>query len=182
MFTMQYTTWWGWIGWITLAMLLSSCANITNLEFTIPDNYEGFLVIEYECENGTSADQSSSKVHITFDNTGVACLTDTYSTMFPGGAFHVSAIHTRSGKGVRFQGPISDTTTGYALTSISTMRRRTNFSKDAPPDFILSILWVGEMQNLNAILKGGNYSNELATFLEQELGIPRRMSEPRRQP
>lgn len=167
---------------IVLGMLLGSCGLSTGLEYTIPDNYTGFLVIEYDCVNGTPVERRNGHVHITFQDNGVACLAGSYQEVLPDGTFYVARILTRSGTAVRFQGPVRDDMTGYALTDLEMIQQRTGPSGDVPPDFTIGILWVGDMQALATLMKESTYQEALATFLEQQMGISRRMGEPRRRP
>ena len=167
---------------LILSLFLVSCGLSTGLEYTIPDNYNGFLVIEYACVNGTPVERRNGYVHITFQDNGVACLAESYEEVRPYGTFYVAQILTRSGTAVRFQGPVRDDMTGYALTDLSMIQRRTGPSGDVPPDFTIGILWVGDMQALATLMKESMYQEALATFLEQQMGISPRISEPRRRP
>jgi hypothetical protein len=178
------TWWYRWthVHILLLILFLPGCGLGTGLEYTIPDNYSGFLVIEYDCTNGELAERRNGRVHITFQANGVACLAESYEAIFPSGAFYVAQVQTQSGATIRFQGPVQADMQGYALTDLSMIQQRTGPSGDVPPDFTIGILWVGDVEELAALMQEDTYEEALATFLEQELGISRRIGEPRRQP
>jgi len=164
-----------------LGIFLPGCGNITTLAYIVPDHYQGFLAIYYECPGGKPVDQSDGRAHITFDAHGVACIKESYVTLFPGGARHVASVQTVSGQSVRFAGGWEQVSTGYALLDLS-VQQGYGPNGNNPPQYTISILWVGEMQRLNELSQTNQYSTELATFLEQSLGIPPNGGPPRKRP
>lgn len=149
---------------------LSGCGPGTRLNYTIPDNYSGFLVIEYECAGGYAATQQGVQVHITFDEAGVACISERYEEIYPTGVSSVASSQTQSGQRVDFVGGGPREDGGYAVVGVSVMidnsivgRKRTVFE----------ILWAGEQQELIQLITRGEYVNAEADFFEQSLGIQR---------
>nr|MCU0494677.1 hypothetical protein [Chloroflexaceae bacterium] len=167
-------------GLLSLAgWLLTGCLGINRVTYTIPDTYEGFLVIEYDCPNGTARTASGGTVHITFQDNGVACVRESYTDAYPGGARFMERIQTRSGQTVRYQGRWDATAQGYAMTDFSVVRHS---ASGATPNLTYSIQWVGRMEHLTELLRTDQYREAEASFLEQQLGISRLIGEPRRTP
>ena len=157
---------------LVMTFALGACGNVTVLHYTIPDTYQGFLVIRYACPQGEPVVRQDGRIHITFQDNGTACLAAGYTDIFPSGVFHVARVETLSGQSIRFAGSVDKQSSGYALVDLSVMQDIKGPSPDAPTD-TYGILWVGDVADLSARAQAGEYSNQLADFLEQHVGVPR---------
>ncbi|HEU4321933.1 MAG TPA: hypothetical protein VFS21_02185 [Roseiflexaceae bacterium] len=145
--------------------------SITWLEYTVPDQYEGFMALYYECPGGAPVERRDGRVHITFDNQGVACIKDRYGSVFPDLAKHVAEVRTTSGKPVRFAGGWEQVGTGYAMLDLTL--RQSFGPNETKPDYMISVMWLGDMERLAEWSETGEYAEQQARFFEQKLGIPR---------
>lgn len=143
-------------------LLLSSCGLFSSLSITIPDGYQGFLIVRYECEDGTPFAREYNVAEITFDDTGALCLDTTFEEMYPYGVHRISSVQTSSGQSVPFRGNSLDEP-GYALVALQTVLcTRASSTKDY--DEIYSIMWVGEIEDLEVINQQDRYMEEQASF------------------
>src|SRR6266540_253701 len=107
--------------------------------FTIPDNYQGFLLINYACPNGQTVIQHFRTFPVEFSATGAACLANPYQ----GGPYQYSSVRTKSGRDV----PVvlyAETSTGYALIDCGFLFHR----ETGKPERAFAMYWVGDMQHI----------------------------------
>jgi hypothetical protein len=145
-----------------LLVLLAGCNLVPSLSITVADGYQGFLIVRYECEGGTPFAREYNVAEITFDDTGALCLDTTFEEMYPSGLHHISSVQTSSGTSVPFRGNSLDEP-GYALVALQTVLcTRASSTKDY--DEIYSIMWVGELEDLQVINQEDRYHDERASF------------------
>ena len=166
-------------GGFILILLLTQCAGITPISYTIPDAHEGFLVIYYECPDGAVSRHTDGRVHVTFNADGVACIEESYTQIFPGGMFRVTQISTPSGQEVPFAGNNLHHRAGYALVDLS-LRRVTYGGTATAPTEMYGILWAGNLTQLQQLMDEREYTNAMADFFEERMGVPRNFAHPPR--
>src|SRR6185369_2235906 len=59
---------------LIMTPFLAECGNITKLSYTIPDNYEGILIVRYECPGGEHVIRQNGGVLIHYHPDGKLCL------------------------------------------------------------------------------------------------------------
>jgi hypothetical protein len=103
---------------VSLMLMLTSCGQAESYHYTIPDRYEGFLAIRYDCPNGelTTYDQRTTQIH--FHDNGTVCLTDSYTVVHPTGLTVFPSASTRNGQQVPFKGSDFQGVTGDALVDL----------------------------------------------------------------
>jgi hypothetical protein len=161
---------------ILVGLLLAGCGPVTVLEYTVPDNYEGFLVIRYECPGGTAAEQRDGRTTIRFENNGVACVRQRYRDIYPAGISHTARIQTTSGREVEYIVPGSPPQSGQGLLEGGLTTTTYGPTGDEPPAFIYSVLWLGKASVLDSLQKDGTYTTKEAEFLERSIGKPQNPS------
>ncbi|HKR60200.1 MAG TPA: hypothetical protein VJS64_10745 [Pyrinomonadaceae bacterium] len=121
-----------------LTTLSFTCANPDEVkwEYVIPDNYEGFLAIRFECPGGQPL-VKKGVAHVVFKADGTFCTSDTRkpsseTTWLPD--LQRSPHQTASGKPV--EKPVETPERGYALCC----ENITNYC-----DSTFIVLWVGNM-------------------------------------
>jgi len=125
--------------------------------YTIPNDYQGFLVIRYVCADGKPLLIQNGEAHLEFNDDGTACIKDAFQPSHG----QVFAQH-RDGQPIRVVGsPWNEK--GYALYGQGT-RSIERYGVDYGT---FEILWIGDMEYLAA-----NYLKGLDQFLEDRFGIP----------
>jgi hypothetical protein len=150
--------------------LLFSCSLGTRLHYTIPENYTGFLVIEYGCDGGYSAINKGAEVSIVFNDAGVACVSEKYEELYPNGTSLVGSTLTRSGKSVNFVGGGPHENGGYAVVGATVLVDNSIVDNKKT---VFEILWAGEQDQLIRLFKEDKYTNAQADFFERNLGVRR---------
>jgi hypothetical protein len=133
---------------------MSGCVSGTRLNYTIPDSYTGFLVIEYECPGGQPVTRHTNEVFLIFNDQGVACIRDRYEDIYPTGISSVASTQTRSGQQVEFVGGGPQERGGYAVVGASVITRG-NIGENRRTVF--EILWAGEQHDLIQMIAQGLY-------------------------
>jgi hypothetical protein len=132
-----------------------------NWHFVIPDQYEGFLAIEYACAGGVPLPDDGTTIQIVFDDTGTFCTTD------PSFGWEGQyTIETRSGQSVPTAGGVWRQT-GYGFYGSGLM----TFGDSPRRQF--SIYWAGDRAYLAQIRNTAVYGQELAAFLRDRFGVVR---------
>jgi len=162
----------GYRAWMLLLCIciVSGCVSGTRLNYTIPDNYTGFLVIEYACPGGQPAPRHNNEVFLIFNDQGVACIRDRYEDIYPTGISSVASTQTRSGQQVAFVGGGPQERGGYAVVGASVRVVNQVATNERT---VFEILWAGEQHDLIQMIAQEEYANVQAEFFEQRLGIPR---------
>jgi len=163
----------GYRVWMLLLLcicVVSGCISGTRLNYTIPDNYTGFLVIEYACPGGQPVTRHNNKVFLIFNDQGVACIRDRYEDIYPTGISSVASTQTRSGQQVAFVGGGPQERGGYAVVGASVRVVNQVATNERT---VFEILWAGEQHDLIQMIAQEEYANVQAEFFEQRLGIPR---------
>ena len=153
-----------------LAVLLSQCSSSKHIDwlYIIPDNYQGFLVIKYECQNGKPLVIKDGEIQVEFNADGTFCTSDKFS-LTDGQDF----AQTKSSQPVRVVGSPWNQK-GYALTGGSTLTIGGNTMRNpSNKDFTFSIWWAGDMEYLASIRNEAAYAEGLDEFLESRFGVPR---------
>jgi hypothetical protein len=153
---------------LVVVMLVASCAPDNYHTYVIPDDYEGFLVIHYDCADGQSLYNAWGNVHVTFQEDGTACVQES----IPGGLFFPE-VETHSGTTVYFQDPPYSEASGYAFVDIATKirRPRPRDPNDEIPRYVFSVMWAGEMENLTVLRQSRDYELELYEFINENFDI-----------
>jgi hypothetical protein len=146
-----------------LITLLVSCGFLQGMDIVIPDQYEGFLVIGYECPGGSQLVRKNGHMQVPFEDNGVLCVTNTYEDFFPDGIHSVNSVYMRNGQKVPFKGSSTDKP-GYALVELQTMITIAG-STGTGERYVYSIFWVGEMEHFQKIIQEDLYQTELDTTL-----------------
>jgi hypothetical protein len=125
--------------------------------YTIPDGYQGFLVIRYDCTGGKPLVIQNEEIHLEFNNDGTACIKDAFQPTH-GQDF----AQDKSGRSVRVVGsPWNDK--GYALYGQGVMSIG-RYGKDYGT---FEVLWAGDMEYL-----AKQYFRGLDQFLDDRFGVP----------
>jgi hypothetical protein len=131
-----------------------------NWHFVIPDQYEGFLAIDYECSGGVPLPDDGTTIRIVFDDNGTFCTTD------PSFGWEGQyTVETRSGQSVPTGGLLQQTGYGFYSDGLITF--------GGPPRRQFSIYWVGDVAYLAKTRNTAVYSQEQAAFLRDRLGVVR---------
>ena len=127
--------------------------------YIIPNNYQGFLVIRYECAGGRPLVIQDGKAQIEFNDDGTACISNAFQASH-GQVFAAS----KSGEPIKVSGagaPWNEK--GYALYGDG-VRSIERYGVDYGA---FEILWVGDMEYL-----AKHYLEGLDQFLEDRFGVP----------
>ncbi len=129
--------------------------------YTIPDGYQGFLVIRYDCVGGKPLVIQNGEIHLEFNNDGTACIKDAF---LPTGGQDFA--ESKSGEPIKIAdaGAPWDAKSGeYALYGDGVMGVE-RYGKDYGT---FEVLWVGDMEYL-----AKHYLEGLDQFLEDRFGVP----------
>jgi hypothetical protein len=150
---------------VFLSVCLSQCSSTRNVDwhFTIPDNYQGFLVIRYECPGGKPLQIIDGKIFVEFSNNGTFCAKDKFIST-RGEDF----VQTKSGQPVKTVGSPRNRQ-GYAFYGGDTMSVG---GGAGDPEYTFSIYWVGDLQRLAAAPNDAMYPDDLQQFLHDRFGVP----------
>ena len=125
--------------------------------YTIPNAYQGFLVIRYECAGGKPLVILNGKAQIEFNDDGIACIKDAFQPTH-GQDF----AQDKNGQPIRVVGsPWNEK--GYALYGQGTM----GIEVHGIDYGTFEIFWVGDMEYL-----AKHYLEGLDQFLKDRFGIP----------
>lgn len=152
---------------VVSALVLPGCQFGAQYSYIIPDHYEGFLVIRYECPGGAPLRDAGGNVRVVFADNGTACVRDAIAS----GLIIASTGTTRSGQAVRFNGASYHGETGYALVDIAVHTRIYGPTADGVK-YTFSILWVGDLEHLDALAQSGSYEREVWDFINVQFGLP----------
>ncbi len=150
---------------VTLLLFLAvRCSGIFGFQspevdwyYTIPNDYQGFLVIRYECAGGKPLVIQSGKARVEFGDDGTACLSSAFQP-----SHGQDFAQDKSGRSVRIVGsPWNEK--GYALYGQGVMSVG-RYGKDYGT---FEILWAGNMEYLAMY-----YLRGLDQFLEDRFGVP----------
>lgn len=156
------------IGLAVLFMAQCSSGQEVSWKYTVPDNYEGYLVVQYDCEGGKPLDVIDGVVNIVFSLDGTSCIKDSFESVFPNGTVSLASrdiAQTSSGLKIPIVSPYRGKK-GIALTSLSNRR----LNRDGR-EYNFSILWVGDMQKLDRSINTGAAQEHFDAFLETRYGI-----------
>lgn len=127
-------------------------------EYVVPDKYEGFLAIRFNCPGGQPLIKNGL-AHVEFKPNGTFCTSDSYTasyeaTWFP--TLRRSPHKSASGKPI--EKPVETPESGYAICCEGT----TNFC-----DSTFVVLWVGNMPRRNIRIP-----EDQIRFLKQNFDLP----------
>jgi len=73
------------ISLLLLVISTSSCSNRKNYNwhFTIPNEYQGFLVIGFNCPKGNDVQKSDYSLRVRYSSKGIACTSMKFLDLFP---------------------------------------------------------------------------------------------------
>jgi hypothetical protein len=125
--------------------------------YTIPTNYQGFLVIRYECTGGNPLVVQDEKIYVRFNDNGTACIKDKFLPT-KGQIF----AQDKNGQSIRYVGsPWHEKGYGLYIDGTQSMER-------GGIDYgTFEVLWVGDMEYLAT-----HYLRGLDQFLEDRFGVP----------
>lgn len=138
-----------------------------NWMHVVPDGYEGYLVIRYQCPGGTPLVIKNDTIEVIYKDDGTFCTSD---DKFWGQGKVFARTHSGQSIPVRVQ-----TMEGYGLCCDQSMSIAK--SATAPEDFSFTLFWVGNLGQMEAfrqakqIPETPNYS--LDVFLEERYHIKR---------
>jgi hypothetical protein len=135
--------------------------------YIIPDNYEGFLAIHYNCAGGQPLEVQDRTLTVEFNQDGTFCASNDF---FPTkGTLEVQTI---SGQDVPYFG-LGWNDTGYGLLGGDTYGIGGNTRRNPTDDkLVFSIYWVGDAEYWASIRNTAIYAEELEIFLEDRFGVP----------
>jgi hypothetical protein len=143
--------------------LLAACSHYTfatyqeiNKELIIPDNYQGFLVVRYNCPDGLPLSASTEVITYRFRHDGTICTRDPVPTTW--GQY---AIRTHGGKQLVAMGDPWPTT-GYGITDAEIYT-----TAIAGQQMSFEVYWVG---NLATHANIRDYDEQLDRFLTVRFG------------
>ncbi len=147
-----------------LLFLAIQCNNIGRFQspemdwyYTIPDGYQGFLAIRYECAGGKPLVIQDGKTYLEFNGDGTACVKDAYESSH-GQVF----VQQRNGQPVRVaSSPWNEK--GYAFYADGVMSIEV-YHVDYG---IFERMWAGDMEYF-----GAHYFEGFDQFLKDRFGIP----------
>jgi hypothetical protein len=138
-----------------------------NIAYTVPDNYQGFLVVLYNCPDAHQSARMGSAVQIKFDTNGIACIPEEYDEIYNTSFHSIRSIQTHQGKTVRFEPELSMNSNGYALVDLQVFTRRYGSYNEQQKECVYSTLWIGETSTLFYITASNKYTLEEQAFFER---------------
>lgn len=152
---------------ILVSLLLVQCTSNSDISrrdidwhFIIPDDYQGFLVIKYNCSDGKPFTDNGHTIQVEFNQDGTFCATES-SFAWQG---QLSA-RTKGGQNIDASGTLWNRE-GYGLYLDQLI---TLYDEEHRQQF--EIFWVGDMEYLASIRNEEPYAKELNLFLEDHFGV-----------
>jgi hypothetical protein len=143
-------------------IFLAQCGDSSRREvhwhFIIPNQYEGFLAIKYECPGGIPLPGDGNTILVVFRDDGTFCTSDS-SFAWRG----QETAETRSGHPIPAQGLWGRKGYGFYSNGLLTSW--------GPPRQQFDIYWVGNLEYLASIRNQKPYADQLAAFLKDRFGI-----------
>lgn len=148
---------------VLLEILLAQCTYESSVKQTtwhlvVPDDYQGFLVIMYNCPEGEPLKFQGDRVEIVFSDEGVYC-TSNEPFGWEGQVF----ASTRSGQ--LLQGPALWNKKGYGFYGDGLI------TVHGPPVYRFDVYWAGDLEYLASIRNNPDYKFQLNEFLLNNFGI-----------
>jgi hypothetical protein len=116
----------------------------TTWEYTIPNDYEGWLAIQYDCPGGQPLGREGSTIHLTFGEDGLFCTSDSQFAWY-------GRQVVRDANGARIPLDIFGTQTGYGVCCSTTFGTGTAeigpTGNSRSEEVTLDLLWVGDLQD-----------------------------------
>ncbi len=151
---------------LTLMALLPGCSSTRYVDrhFTVPDHYEGFLVIRYDCPNGQPLRMVNRSLSVTFNLDGTFCTSDPFFAT-RGQVF----VENESGQAIHMaSAPRDERGYGYYDVGVRAIGGNTR-RNPTDTDIVLSIAWVGDLEESPSVTGSTRYN--LDAFLEERFGI-----------
>ncbi len=132
---------------VSCALLLTSCSSSRHVEweYIVPDGYQGYLAIRWECPNGVPLALTNGIAHVPFTKNGTYCTSDSF---FPSWS-EQNLARSRSGQLIPWT-PTPWETKGYAMCCGSTRGIGGGTWENPGPDMTFTVMWVGDMERVNA--------------------------------
>ncbi len=131
----------------TLLFLLLSVVILTSCkddqitwEYTIPDGYEGWLAIQYDCPGGTPLDRQGDVIRVEFGEDGLFCTTD---SSFSWSGTEQAMNNSRDRVAV-YPNPSGET--GYGICCGQAYGRQFSYYGQQI-ELTLDLMWVGNMES-----------------------------------
>lgn len=128
-----------------LIAFLSGCTGGTlqsvQWEYIVPADYQGFLVIRYNCPGGQPLPRLGNRISVTFDQRGIYCTNETsFATSGP-----LPRAVTTTGQAIPF---VTDAWahTGWGICCGHSRVIGGQTVENPGADLILDVLWVGQFQ------------------------------------
>src|SRR6266480_29910 len=148
---------------VTLVSLLflDACNRRITWTHVIPKNYQGFLVIRYDCPNGYSLKQEGASISVIYSTNGALCVTNGFLTPW------VGSVTCRETDGTPI--PFVGLPWGYSgrLPAKGLCGGDEVNMTVLGKDFHLDIMWVGDPKSFAAIRNTPEYQKELDDFLNK---------------
>jgi len=148
-------------------LLLSACKGRVTWVHVVPTNYQGFLVIRYDCPSGVPLPQNGQTISVTYSTNGTFCTTNGSVTPWRGSV----TCRDAAGKSIPFVGlpwAAQGTLPPKALCGGEETRMNV-----MGKNFHLGIMWVGDPKRFAAVRNTPQYQKELNEFLNKEIGVPK---------
>jgi hypothetical protein len=137
---------------------LSGQSRMTDWHLIIPDDYQGFLVIMYECPEGKMFARQNNMIQVVFSNDGVFCASEK--------AFAWEGQVTAStASGNTVSSPILWDGRGYGLYGDGLL------TVHSPTKYQFDVYWAGDIEYLASIRNTAEYTKQLNIFLEAQFGL-----------
>lgn len=148
---------------------LQGCLAVNRLHLIVPEQYQGFLVIRFQCPNGTMVHRQLGTTTIAFSANGTACLTESYEAVITG-TWMIENIQNESGTMTVPWVTDLRSAQGWGLVGGSTSsvldahgQVRARFAE----------YWIGDMAYLRDITSDQRFTEWEADFFAERFGLQR---------
>jgi hypothetical protein len=128
--------------------------------FVIPNNYEGFLVIGYDCMDGEQLLTNNNTIQVNFNQDGTFCATE-----LPFSSRGQYSAQTQSGQHIEASGILWEREGfGFHADQLITVHH-----EGARQQF--GVYWVGDLEYFASIRNKDQYMDQLNSFLKDRFGV-----------
>lgn len=151
------------------AILLQGCIGVNRLHLIVPDSYQGFLVIRFQCPYGVPVYRQFGITEIRFRADGTACLAEPFETVITS-PWIIESVQTTSGAVTIPWVTNLESAQGWGLVDGSST------SILDPNGQVLARFaeyWVGDMSDLRELVSDRRYTEMRADFYAKYIGAQR---------